>query len=335
LPGPVIRNYKPGAIIYFEKDKAEDIYVLQSGKIMLTYMSVDGKSEIKEDVKLGEFFGVKSSLGRFPREETAQSLTNSNVLVFKSSEFEKFVGNKTHLIIKMMKVFSNQLRQIHHKVREQLGQYGEAKSPAFEMLNVGEVFHKNEKYNHAGYVYSRYLSYYPDGNYVERAKELLDLANNSTPFPSHLGDLQYEPEKKNKKPQEGNSGLKMFEDKANMSFKEGKYEEASNVFKSLMDNSTPKSTQEQTIIENALFYYAMCMKELKRIDEASTNFTNYVKKYPKGALVKQSILNLASISENKGEKDKAINLYNKVLTIEPQDEHSETAKTQIAKLKGE
>ena len=72
MAGPIIRSYKAGSIVYFEKDKADDIYVLQNGRIILSYTSIDTKVEIKEDVKLGEFFGVKSSLGRYPREETAQ-----------------------------------------------------------------------------------------------------------------------------------------------------------------------------------------------------------------------------------------------------------------------
>lgn len=143
MAGPIIRSYKAGSIVYFEKDKADDIYVLQNGRIVLSYTSIDTKVEIKEDVKLGEFFGVKSSLGRYPREETAQVVGGANVLVFKLSDFETFVANKTHLILKMMKVFSSQLRQIHGKVREQLGQFGDQKSPAFELMNVAEVFHKN------------------------------------------------------------------------------------------------------------------------------------------------------------------------------------------------
>lgn len=105
MAGPIIRNYKAGSIVYFEKDRAEDIYVLQNGRVILTYMSVDSKMEIKEDVKLGEFFGVKSALGRYPREETAQVIGSASILVFKLADFEIFVANKTHLILKMMKVF--------------------------------------------------------------------------------------------------------------------------------------------------------------------------------------------------------------------------------------
>ena len=91
MAGPIIRNYKAGSIVYFEKDRAEDIYVLQNGRVILTYMSVDSKMEIKEDVKLGEFFGVKSALGRYPREETAQVIGGASILVFKTGNYEHAV----------------------------------------------------------------------------------------------------------------------------------------------------------------------------------------------------------------------------------------------------
>lgn len=113
MAGPIIRNYKGGSIIYFEKDKAEDIYVLRNGRVILTFPAVDTGQEVKEDVRIGEFFGVKSALGKYPREETAQVLGSATVLVFKPNEFEQFVAEKTHLILKMMKVFSSQLRQVH------------------------------------------------------------------------------------------------------------------------------------------------------------------------------------------------------------------------------
>ena len=348
---PIIRNYKPGSIVYFEKDRADDIYVLQSGRIILNYTSVDGRSEMKEDVKIGEFFGVKSSLGRYPREETAQVLGNASVLVFKLSEFETLVGTKTHLILKMMKVFSNQLRQIHHKVREELGQFGDAKSPSYELMNVAEVFHKNGNFNHASYAYNRYLIHYPAGNYAERAKELLALSTNASMYPTNLGELVYEPERKNNPvvgggapaaasgpvnpyaQAAGSSPLQTSLDNAKSKLNSGDHEGALGIFKTII-GTQGNSTTDNAIIEEAFYHAGVCMKETNKIDEAYAQFSNYVKKYPKGERVKQSILNLAGVSEQKGEKDKAITLYNKVAALPPEDEFSEQAKSKIEELKG-
>ena len=59
--GIMTRVYKSGSIIYFENDKSEYIYILKSGRVWLTYTKIDTGEEIKEDVRQGEFFGVKQS----------------------------------------------------------------------------------------------------------------------------------------------------------------------------------------------------------------------------------------------------------------------------------
>jgi len=35
------RSYKSGSIIYFENDKSEYIYILKSGRVILTYTKID------------------------------------------------------------------------------------------------------------------------------------------------------------------------------------------------------------------------------------------------------------------------------------------------------
>ncbi|MDH4129729.1 MAG: cyclic nucleotide-binding domain-containing protein, partial [Spirochaetota bacterium] len=73
------RNYKAGAIIFFEGDKGEEIFVLKSGAVTLTYRSIESPSYITEILKIGDFFGVKSAIGHFKREETAQVKEDATV----------------------------------------------------------------------------------------------------------------------------------------------------------------------------------------------------------------------------------------------------------------
>jgi TolA-binding protein len=338
MPGPIIRSYKAGSIVYFEKDKADDIYVLQSGRIILSYTQVDTKVEVKEDVKLGEFFGVKSALGRYPREETAQVVGGANVLVFKLADFEVFVATKTHLILKMMKVFSSQLRQIHGKVREQLGQYGDQKSPAYELMNVAEVFHKSGNFDHAVYAYQKYLINNPTGNYANRAKDLLASAQKNSMYPMIMSDLVYEPEMKsapNKPsfnvPPSSSSVINDTFSKSMALFNSNDYQTSVEAFRAI-SNATPTTELEISNVEKANFYLAMCQFLLNQLDPSYSSFSTYVKKYPKGEKVKESIHLLGRISEKKGERDKAMMLYKKVLTLLPDDEFTEKAKSDLTRL---
>ena len=125
--GIIPRKYKSGSIIYFEQDKSEYIYILKSGRVILTSVKLDTGEEVKEEVRQGEFFGVKSSLGKYPREETAQVIGDTEVLIMNPSDFERLILRNVNVVMKMLRVFSNQLRRIHKTVRSVLGDEGEIK----------------------------------------------------------------------------------------------------------------------------------------------------------------------------------------------------------------
>ncbi len=167
-PGIMSRRYKSGSIVYFEGDKSEFVYILKSGKVMLTYLKLESGEEVTEDVKPGEFFGVKSALGKYPREETAQTIGETNVLVLKQADFERYVLGNVAVVKKMLRVFSNQLRRVGKAVREVLGDTNLV-DPANELFKIGEYYARNGKFQQALYAYKRYMEYYPDGRYAQNA----------------------------------------------------------------------------------------------------------------------------------------------------------------------
>lgn len=188
---PLMRSYSAGSIVYFAGDVGEDIYVMQRGRISLISTSLDQKDDIKEDVRRGEFFGVKSALGRYPREETAQVLADSQVLVFKLAEFEQFAQKNTRIVLQMLKVFSSQLRRVHKAVREFLGEYGTSEA-SMELVRVGEYYYKAGKTDYALYVFNTYLKNYPAGSLTERVRRLAQRVKEGAPFPIDLPDISEE-----------------------------------------------------------------------------------------------------------------------------------------------
>lgn len=188
---PITRNYSAGSIVYFAGDIGEDIYVMQKGRISLISTSLDQKDDIKEDVRKGEFFGVKSALGRYPREETAQVLADSQVLVFKLAEFEQFAQKNTRIVLQMLKVFSSQLRRVHKAVREFLGEHGAAEA-SMELVRVGEYYYKAGKTDYALYAFNAYLKHYPGGVLSERVRRLAQMVKEGAPYPLDLPDISEE-----------------------------------------------------------------------------------------------------------------------------------------------
>ncbi|MEK6797212.1 MAG: tetratricopeptide repeat protein [Spirochaetota bacterium] len=159
---PQARVYKTGSVIYFVGDKAQYVYILKQGVVQSIHLSVETGEETREIVKVGEFFGVKSVLGFYPQEETMQVLSNSSVVLLTPIEFESLVNQSTGIIIKMLKVFSNQLRRINRKARSILTDTGDISSSELEIFKVGEVYLGKKRYKEAIYAYTRYLQYAGD-----------------------------------------------------------------------------------------------------------------------------------------------------------------------------
>lgn len=167
---PKAIQYNPDSIIYFEGDVEDKVYILQKGDVIMTYTDIETGDRVNEYVRQGEFFGVKSALGHFPREETIMVLKESTVLMFTSTEFENFAQSNTRIIMKMLKVFSNQLRKIHKQTESRLQSKQDIK-PEEGLYSVALAFFNSKKFSQAENIFKRYLKTYPNGVHVRDALE--------------------------------------------------------------------------------------------------------------------------------------------------------------------
>ena len=157
---PKVVQYTKGSIIYFAGDIDDRIYILQKGLVILTSNDIETGSPVTEQVKNGEFFGVKSSMGHFPREETATALQDSVVVTMTLREFEVIFSSNKDVILKMLRVFSGQLRQIHKKTESMLKNKLET-NQADGMFSVAKSFYEDEQYRACCDVCIKYLTNYP------------------------------------------------------------------------------------------------------------------------------------------------------------------------------
>ena len=167
-------QYYAGSLIYYKGEDANKIYILQCGKVSLVYTDIETGNDVRTPVQPGEFFGVKSALGRFPREENAIVRVDSTVIAFTVPEFEELAMSNTRIILKMLKVFSNQMRRTHAQVASLLD--AEEVNPDVGLFTIGEKYLKNQNFAHAQYVFNRYLVHYPAGENAEQVKKYLRIA---------------------------------------------------------------------------------------------------------------------------------------------------------------
>src|SRR5581483_939612 len=81
-PYAQVESYRDGDIIAHQGDDGRELYVVQSGRVRLTYVS--GSGERSERVlERGGYFGELSLLQRIPREETATAIGETKLLVLE------------------------------------------------------------------------------------------------------------------------------------------------------------------------------------------------------------------------------------------------------------
>lgn len=169
-------SYSKGSIIYFEGDTDDRVFILQKGRIVIETIDVETRQQSLEQVRQGEFFGVKSAIGHFPREETVRTLEESVCIAMTAQEFENMFSNNKQLIMKMLRVFSNQLRQIHKKAEAVLN-----KSDSINQVSgfyaVAKAFYDDEKWQSCEDVCKNYLKLYPTAPHANEIKTMLIKAD--------------------------------------------------------------------------------------------------------------------------------------------------------------
>lgn len=355
---PKGRNYTGGSIVYFQDDLGDDIYILQKGRVILMSTATDTGEELKEEVKSGEFFGVKSALGNYPREETAQVLGHTQVIVFSSAEFEAYVLKNTRLIMTMARVFSKQLRDIHRQVRDIL-KADAIINPAFELLNVAESFFQAGQLEHAAYAFAKYIQFSPNGKNVKRAEDLMQMARKGMtyphgfppPEPEDLPTGEYELNLSQgmadastvlNDPQSLDSmGKKQAIPKKNIEnvfqeardhFEKKDLLKAKDAFLKCTTFSHLQNESQTRIFHEAHYELGHTLIMLHQYKEAQEIFSNYIKDFPTGKHIKQAIYQMGVAAEALSNIDQARTLYSKVATMAPPDNITQEAKTRLEAL---
>ncbi|MGP1587400.1 MAG: Crp/Fnr family transcriptional regulator [Treponemataceae bacterium] len=164
-------SYKKGSIIYFEGDNDERIFVLQKGAVILSSTDVETGASVVEQIKVGEFFGVKSAFGHFPREETATVVVDAQCISLNIVEFEKMFSSNKQVILKMLKVFSSQLRNIHKKIDSILHSENTIDCPT-GMQQVAQSFYNDGQYKTCCDICAKFFARYSTAPNVNKVKQL-------------------------------------------------------------------------------------------------------------------------------------------------------------------
>ena len=335
MPKPV--RYKANSIVYFKGDTNETVYILKSGSVILKYQDIETGQEMQDVISTGEFFGVKSALGKYPREETAFVIKNSEMLAFTVPEFEAVVMQNTRIIMKMLKVFSNQLRRIHKQLSNLISTT-EDENPETGLFKIGTYYQQCGKNVQALYAFRRYLTYYPAGKYAAEATENLqrvELLVQSSPQ-GRITSPSVSPvaggAASNGAASGGSSGGTMSDTakeyyKGVNLFSQEKFGDALKIFKNVIVSGGDSEYQAK-----AQFEVGRCLFSMKNYDVCIKHFSAMIQKYPKHPDMLEALLCVGNSYNQKNDAAKAAGFYKKI--IASASEGSQIHKKAVRALEG-
>ncbi|MCL2185961.1 MAG: cyclic nucleotide-binding domain-containing protein [Treponema sp.] len=329
MPKPA--QYRASSLIYFQGDPADKIYILQTGKISLVYQDIETGADVRDSVQPGEFFGVKSALGRYAREENAVALSDTTVMVFTVPEFEAVAMANTRIIMKMLKVFSNQMRRVHKQVSKVMAK--EEKQPADGLFHIGEFYLKNKRFSHAKYVFGRYLTFYPSGKDAIQASKNLEIAENAIiRFGDGKGPGVSVSNSSAAASQSLVAGSMDDQGAANKSYNDavslvsqGKYQEAYSAFKTIVETGS-----DLDLIAKSKFEIGRCFFLLNKFEECIKYFTNMLTKHPKHPDLRETMYIMGQCNDKVGRKEQAIAFYKRIIAIGGSEDDSSIIKAKRA-----
>ncbi|MDR2807524.1 MAG: tetratricopeptide repeat protein [Spirochaetaceae bacterium] len=313
---PKDMQYSAGSVIYFRGDEADKIWLIKDGTVMLIYDDLISGKEVHDQLAAGEFLGVRASMGHYPREEDAiVGEQDISTIMFSLSEFEALASASHGLVMKMLKVFSNQLRRIHRQVANLMNDR-EPYSPEIGLYNVGDYYLINKRFSQAQYVFERFLILYPQSIHASQAAKKLKEAQEGV---ARYGLTRNIPSKVDlSNPVNELKSIEWYR-QAQEAMAEKKYNQAYLLYKKIID---ARENEEYSI--KSYFEIGKCFFFLGKFNECIKYCSQLIEKYPQSPTLTEqnsslvdALFLIGQSYEVSKQPKQAWTYYTKILTLVP------------------
>ncbi|MDR3115647.1 MAG: cyclic nucleotide-binding domain-containing protein [Treponema sp.] len=173
-------------LIYFKRETyilvaghqiAERFFIIREGTVRISKVDQVVKEKGGDILVPGDFFGVIATLSAHRHIETAQAMTDVILLSIHKNQFDGLVQYNTSIVLKIIRYFSQRMRYLdqalaRYTVKQSIPLVEEEGSVLF---HIGEFYDKGQAYAPAYYAYHQYITYYPEGSYMQKAKERMKV----------------------------------------------------------------------------------------------------------------------------------------------------------------
>lgn len=155
----VLQQFSEGAVIFVTGERSNGkVYKLLKGTCFLE--KIRGVKKIIQQVELGKFIGMHSSLGGKVRQETCVMQTNGMMQVFSRERFLEELKTDGDLLVRLLRDFCKQLEDTYRmfpaKEGDQIAVWTDNTSANY-LKEVGDFYYSQGVYQRSLYAYKKYL----------------------------------------------------------------------------------------------------------------------------------------------------------------------------------
>jgi CRP-like cAMP-binding protein len=164
-------SYKKDSYFILEGTKADCFYIIRNGKVRVS-KHVAARTEHDEVLAPGDLCGVISTMSSHNHIETAQALTDVDLIAVQQGQYTTIIKNNTAIALRIITQFSKRLRLLNETLAGLALKNAVQDGPS-HLFTVGEYYMGQKQYHYAAYAYTMYIKYCPESKGLDLAKSRL------------------------------------------------------------------------------------------------------------------------------------------------------------------
>lgn len=139
----MLKKYKKNEIIYFQDDKADNFYLIKSGRVRVFLISPEGTELTIEILRQGKLFGESSYFSYGSRLTSVSSATDVELISVSLNDLYPYLTNNPELMVQMFHLMSLSIQNLSIQVNS-MAFLSSDKKLAQLLIRLGIHFKKNQ-----------------------------------------------------------------------------------------------------------------------------------------------------------------------------------------------
>lgn len=114
------RTFPRGTPVYLPLDETNSVFLLASGRVKICHLTPDGKQSILAFIEPGELFGELAMLDTGPRNEYAESVEKSTIVLIPGEVMQRTMAANAGVTLGVTKLIGLRRRRIEQRLKNLL-----------------------------------------------------------------------------------------------------------------------------------------------------------------------------------------------------------------------